>query len=279
MFHVQKMEISDFPFAVQVANTMNWNMALDDFKFMTNLEPEGCFVLFQNLERLGIVTSINYGKVGWLGNLVVREEFRREGVGRILANYAISYLKNKGVETIGLYTYSHLISFYENLGFKRDIDFVVLKRKATSSSTQAMLKEPKKRDVSDLIDFDEQCFGANRQKLLQAILLSHRNLCYISTANSKIIGYVTAKLYSKTAEVGPLICRLNHEKEAVLLLESILARLNGVEVFIYISKKETELLDVLYSVGFREDFHVVRMFLGSAIANNCIYAAESLERG
>lgn len=279
MFHVKKMEIIDFPFAVQVANTLNWNMSSLDFKFMMKLEPEGCFVLFQNLERLGIVTSINYGKVGWFGNLVVREDIRREGAGRILANHAISYLKNKGVETIGIYAYPHLISFYANLGFERDIDFVVLKSKATFSFTEAGLKEVTKKNISKLIDFDEQCFGANRQKLLQAILLSHRNLCYVSTENTKITGYVTAKLYSKTAEVGPLVCQLNHKKDAVLLLESILARLNGVEVFIYIPKKETKLLKVLYKVGFREDFRVVRMFMGSIIANNCIYTAESLERG
>jgi GNAT superfamily N-acetyltransferase len=279
MFHVKKMEISDFPFAVQVANAMNWNMSSEDFRFMMKLEPEGCFVLFQNLERLGIVTSISYGKVGWFGNLVVREDIRREGVGRILANHAISYLKNLGVETIGIYAYPHLVSFYENLGFERDVDFAVLKRKATFSFTEVGLQEAPKKNISKLIDFDEQYFGANRQKLLQAILLSHRNLCYISTENSKIAGYVTAKLYSKTAEVGPLVCQVNHEREAALLLESILARLNGVEVFIYIPKKETKLLEVLYKKGFIEDFRVARMFLGSIITNNCIYTAESLERG
>lgn len=279
MFHVKKMKISDFPFAVQVANTMNWNMSSEDFKFMMKLEPEGCFVLFQNLERLGIVTSINYGKVGWFGNLVVREDIRREGAGRILANHAMNYLKNLGVETIGIYAYPHLVSFYENLGFERDIDFAVLKRKTTFSFTDVGLKEATKKNISKLIDFDEQCFGANRQKLLQAILLSNRNLCYISTENNKITGYVIAKPYIKTAEVGPLVCQLDHEREATLLLESILARLNGVEVFIYIPKKETKILKVLYKMGFREDFRVARMFLGSAITNNCIYTAESLERG
>jgi len=39
------------------------------------------------------------------------------------------------------------------------------------------------------------------------------------------------------------------------------------------------LLKVLSKVGFKEDFGVARMFLGPAVAKNCIYMAESLERG
>jgi hypothetical protein len=45
------------------------------------------------------------------------------------------------------------------------------------------------------------------------------------------------------------------------------------------AKKETEISDVLLKFGFREDFSVLRMFLGQSMARNCIYLAESLERG
>ena len=40
------MSSADFQFATDLANTMNWNMATEDFEFMTSLEPEGCFVAF-----------------------------------------------------------------------------------------------------------------------------------------------------------------------------------------------------------------------------------------
>jgi len=279
MFHVERMEVDDFAFAVQLANTMDWDMTPADFEFMMKLEPEGCFVLFHGQERSGIATSIRFGKAGWFGNLVVKEKFRREGAGNLLTKHAIGYLKNKGVKTIGLYAYPNLVTFYENLGFEPDIDFAVLKGKAPVFSTHAMLKEVTKRDVPEIIDFDRQYFGANRQKLLEPILLNPDNLCYVSTENSKITGYIAAKVYGKTAEVGPLICHANRKEDAVMLLENILSRLNGVEVFMYIPTKEAELLNMLTKVGFKENFRVVRMFLGPAVAQNCIYAAESLERG
>ncbi len=279
MFHVERMEVDDFSFAVQLANSMNWDMTPADFEFMIKLEPDGCFVLFHGQERSGIATSISFGKAGWFGDLVVNEKFRRRGAGNLLTKHAIDYLKNKGVKTIGLYAYPNLVTFYKNLGFEPDIDFIVLKGKVTISSTHDMLKEATKRDVPEIIAFDRQYFGANRQKLLEPILFNQDNLCYVSTANSKITGYVAAKVYGKTAEVGPLICHANWEEGALILLETILSRLNGVEVFMCVPTKEAELLNMLTKAGFKEDFRVVRMFLGSAVAQNCICAAESLERG
>jgi GNAT superfamily N-acetyltransferase len=279
MFHVEKMKLDDFSFAVQLANTMNWNMAVEDFEFMMKLEPQGCFVLFHSQERLGICTSVSFGRVGWFGNLVVKGGYRREGAGSLLVKNAIDYLKNKSVETIGLYAYPHLVSFYESFGFEPDIDFLVLQGKAGLLPTEGAVRKAKKQDVPEVIDFDSQCFGANRKKLLEPILLDTGNLCYIATENDGIAGYVAAKVYGTMAEVGPLICHANHVEAAVMLLKTILSGLNGLAVSMCIPKKEAVLLNMLSKAGFREDFCVARMFLGSAVAKNCIYMAESLERG
>jgi predicted N-acetyltransferase YhbS len=273
------MEVDDFPFAVQLANTMNWNMTVEDFEFMVKLEPLGCFVQFHGQERVGIATSVSFGKVGWFGNFVVKENFRGEGAGSILMKHAIDYLKSKGVETIGLYAYPHLANFYESFGFRPDVDFLVLQGKAVLPATKELLKAAKKQDVPEVVDIDCECFGVDRRKLLEPILLNKSNLCYVSTENSEIIGYVAAKVYDKMAEVGPLMCKANRAKAAVLLLKTILTRLNGLNVFVYIPKKETELLSILFKAGLKEDLQVVRMFMGPAVAKNCIYTAESLERG
>lgn len=279
MFHIEKMKVGDFSFAVQLANTMNWSMTSKDFEFMMKLEPDGCFVLFNGKERLGIATCISFGEVGWFGNLVVKEKFRREGAGYLLTEHSIEYLKVKGAETIGLYAYPHLVKFYERFGFRANIDFAVLKGRTAVSAPQDSLKLAKKRDINDIIDFDLDCFGVNRTKLLEAILLNPANLCYLSTENNKIIGYVTAKIYANMAEVGPLVCQVNLEEKAVLLLETILSKLNCFEGSIYVPRKELKLLKLMYDVGLKEDFHVLRMFLGPSVGRDCIYIAESLERG
>jgi len=279
MFHVKKMEIGDFPFAVELANTMNWNMTTADFEFNMKLEPNGCFVLFHGQERSGIATCISFGKIGWFGNLVVKETLRGEGAGKLLIQQALDYLKSNGVKTIGLYAYPHLTKFYENFGFAPDIELSVLKGKPKVPPIQEEAKEAKQKDVQGIINLDHQCFGANRQKLLEAILSDRGNMCYVSTENGEVTGYVAAKVTGGVAELGPLMCRVTREREAVVLLRTILSRLSGSEVFMYLPKEETALLNILFESGFKEEFRLMRMFLGSAVAQNCLCAAESLERG
>ncbi|MEJ5327296.1 MAG: GNAT family N-acetyltransferase [Candidatus Bathyarchaeia archaeon] len=280
MMHVEKMSTADFSFAVQLANTMNWNMTIEDFEFILKLEPEGCFVLLSGSERLGICTTISLGSLGWIGNLIVKEAYRKEGAGSLLLQQAIAYLKSKRTETIGLYAYPHLTSFYESFGFKPDIDFMVLQGKGgTFPQEETEVHKAEKQHIQKIIEFDSQCLGANRQKLLEAILQKAENLCYILPENAGISGYVAAKISASAAEVGPLVCPVNHVKTAKKLLKAVLSRLSGLDVSICLPKKEAALLNLLSNVGFREDFRVVRMFLGPVADRRCIYIAESLERG
>jgi len=281
MLHVKKMSANDFPFAVELANTMNWNMALEDFKFAAKLEPEGCFVLFHGSERAGVATCVSYGHVGWFGNLVVAEAFRRKGAGTLLVNHAINHLKGTGVETIGLYTYPHLIKFYKRFGFKADVDFLVLQGKAISlvAKETGQLQKAKKQDVPALIDFDSRCFGACRKKLLEPMLRDKDNLCYMVVDARGITGYCAATVYAEMAGVGPLICRQTRCDIAVALLLKVLSKLKNHDVLICAPNEETDLLEVLFKAGLQEKFRVTRMFLGNAAAKGCTYIAESLERG
>lgn len=73
MFKVRILTPEDYSFAVQLANTMNWNMAPEDFQYMASLEPDGSFLLEDDGKPVGVATCIGYGKVGWFGNLIIKE--------------------------------------------------------------------------------------------------------------------------------------------------------------------------------------------------------------
>jgi GNAT superfamily N-acetyltransferase len=279
MFRVKSMSAGDFQFATKLANTMDWKMAKEDFEFMLSLEPEGCFVAFQASTRVGIATCVSFGKVGWFGNLIVKEKHRKKGVGSLLVKHAVNYLQSKGVQTIGLYAYPHLTGFYGNLGFKPEQDFSVLHAETLDSLAAETLPKVGRRQIQAIEEFDSCCFGGNRQRLLESIILEKSNLCYYKSECNEVEGYAAATVYEKTAWVGPLICREGKVDVAVSLLRATLGKLTGKSVYAVLPKKETALADMLFSAGFRKDFSVSRMFLGQPVAKNCIYMAESLERG
>ncbi len=273
------MQPADLPFAVELANTMKWDMTTEDFSFNMKLEPEGCLVLFDGQERVGVATCINYGTAGWFGNLVVSQGCQKRGAGTFLLNHAISYLQNKGVTLIGLYAYPHLLDFYGKLGFKPDTEFLVLKAKTVSTKKNTQLKQADIEDLQKIVKFDHQHFGASRKKLLEHIFLGKQNFFYLIQEKSKIIGYAATKIARGTAEVGPLVCIKNQPKAAVALLNAILSKLNGSEGIMCVPATQQALIETATLAGFREESRLLRMFLGAHIGEDCWYLAESLERG
>jgi predicted GNAT family acetyltransferase len=251
----------------------------DDFEFMMELEPKGCFVLLQGSERIGIVTTISFGKIGWFGNLIISEQYRKKGAGSLLASHAAKYLKDNDVETVGLYSYIEKIPFYERLGFTCESYFTVMSGNGSSSPTDSHIREGRKTDIQKIIDYDRSCLGVSRRKLLEPILLYQDNLCYVYVDNEEIMGYAIAKVYRGMAEVGPLVCHQGRSEIAITLLKATLNRLDGLKVSMCISEKQTALLSILKGHGFSENFRVAEMFHGPPFDSDCICMAESLERG
>ncbi len=279
MFKIKKMTPDNFEFAVNITDTMNWKMAEEDFEFMLKLEPKGCFVLLDDSEKIGIATTISFGKVGWFGNLIVAETHRNKGAGSQLVKHAIKYLTNKKAETIGLYAYLDKIPFYRKLGFEYDSEFIVLGGRGFSSLTMTNLREAKRGETQDIINFDKACFGASRKKLLEPILLDPNNSCYMATEDGQMLGYAAAKPYEDTAELGPLVCKQGRSDIAINLLKVNLNRLEGFDAYTCVPKKESAILNMLMKHGFKENFRVARMFFKPCTIKDCIYIAESLERG
>ncbi|MGE5555056.1 MAG: GNAT family N-acetyltransferase [Methanocella sp.] len=279
MFHIKPLKPSNFDFAVKLANTMDWNMAPEDFTFMASLEPHGSFLLLEDTKPIGIATCISYGKLGWFGNLIVDPRWRRKGAGSMLVNHAVNYLRDSGIETVGLYAYPQLRGFYNKLGFNAEQDFVLLCADRIAPVEFAGVHRIDKENLPRIAKFDNFFFGGDRSRLLESIVLEDGNVGYYISERGHVAGYVAATIYASMAWVGPLICHPSRYDVAGKLIASALAKATDRRVYMVASKSDSVLLDMLASIGFKEEFTVTRMFLGNFEAKNCIYLAESLERG
>jgi GNAT superfamily N-acetyltransferase len=279
MFSVKRMSLQDFKFAVRITEPLGWGLSEKDFEFMVELEPEGCFVLLDGSRRIGLATTISYGALGWFGNLVVLDSHRGRGAGSMLVKHSVEYLFGKGVKAVGLYAYMERIHFYERLGFKFDLEFIVLKGRGCDLAVNSAVRKVEDRDLPGIIEFDRNCFGTDRKKLLEPIILDKDNLCSVIAMQGHTVGYAVAKVYDHIGEVGPVVWRASEEQAAFSLLNFILSKLRGYEISMYAPQSENKVIAHLKKAGFSESFHVARMLLGSANFRECIFMAESLERG
>ncbi len=273
------MSNDDFEYAVYLTDAMDWNLSEDDFKFMLSLEPKGCFIAIEDSKKVGITTTISYNKVGWIGNVIVKKDYQKRNIGSTLVKHSIKYLIDKGLESIGLYSYPDQVAFYKRLGFKTDSILVVLRRKALNENFRTSVKKVKKKDIQKIIDYDTLCFGTSRKKSLEPLFLNPENPSFVKIKAKKVLGFVLTKKYEKMAEIGPMVCQKGLENVAIDLLERVVNTLESVETFIYVVKENTFVLKTLYDLGFAEQFYLVKMFFGPAFGKDCVYAAESLERG
>jgi ribosomal protein S18 acetylase RimI-like enzyme len=273
------MSKRDFSFAVEETDKMGWGLSERDFEFSLELEPEGCFVLLDDSERIGIATTVSFGTVAWFGNLVVNEDRRNKGAGSTLVNHALEYLRSRGVKTVGLYAYKERIHFYERLGFRSDSELSVLRGTGFASKPKTIARRVSEENVDEIMDFDHSCFVASRRKMLVPIILDSDNLCYATYKDGRIAAYAVAKVFDGMVELGPLLCVKGEETLAVELLKTMMNRLCGSEISLFVPVEETSMTSMLEKGGFRESFRVRRMFFGPPVESYCVYLAESLERG
>jgi len=275
---IRKMRRSDFSFAIRLTDTMNWDLTEKDFAFMMELEPEGCFVALADAKKVGITTTALFGKVGCIGNVIVDTQYRSKGIGVKLVKEAARYLSDKYASTIALYAYQNTVEFYRKMGFKADYNLIRFmgqgqKNQETYGKVGAMTRQ----DLEETIALDRTCMNWNRERLLRRKFAESRDLCYVARENSRLVGFAMADRYRQ--EIGPLICRVDQDEEAINLLKTVLSKLVNVEVGIGVSEKRRRIADALLQMNFKEEFRVTLMHLGKALPKTrCMVAMESLER-
>ena len=277
--HIREMSPSDFGFAIELTDTMNWDLTEKDFKFMTRLEPKGCFIALDGAKRVGIITTAHFGRIGWIGNVIVEKHYRSKGFGTLLVEHAIDYLRRKSVSTIGLYAYLDTVRFYEKFGFKADSNFTRLSRQSSIADWRvASVRRMTEGDLKDVIAFDEQCIGWNRGRLLKRIFADSKELCYVAFDDDELLGFIMADWYRQ--EIGPCMLHVGNVKSAMNLFKAALSRLSGVEVRTGVSESHQDVVKALIKIGFQEEFRVVQMYFGEVPDEaECLVAMESLERG
>jgi len=280
---IRVMEPRDFDFAVRLTDMAEWDFTVEEYAWMKSLEPRGCFVAFVDDKRAGLATTINYGSIGWMGNIIVHPRFRAQGVGSELVQAAIDYLQACGARQIGLYSYVETAPFYERLGFTGDTKFIRLSADIAEAHP-AQLPQMAEEHLPEAAALDERSFGACRGRLLQAIYRagSNKTVCYAALDAGRLLGFIMGRVTTPSVELGPMVCPPETERQAEELLTAALSGLRGRRVYLGVSQRSPRLYRSLRALGFHADFWVLRMWLGgeSPKAEEASYRLmESLERG
>ena len=245
-----------------------WNYSISMISRLLAYEPKGCFLAEVNGEFAGQVFSISYGKIGWIGVLIVSEKDRRRGVGTLLMKHSIRYLLGLGVETIRLEAVPEIANLYRKLGFVDEfnsIRFVGTNRKQELLSG-LNIKKAGMNEMSEIADFDRKYFGGDRKRVLKHLFCASPELCFYSQEGSKIAGYIISYEMETGYRIGPWVCNPNSLRFPTISRELLLTCMNKLEAStqLHLGVPETSntAIRILHSLGFRMIAKCVRMRFG-----------------
>jgi predicted N-acetyltransferase YhbS len=272
-FTLRLFKESDIEFAYELTKIEGWNYAKEDIQRMFRFNPLGCFIAEVNGKQAGHVFSVNYGKLGWIGLLIVRAEYRRKGIGTTLTKEAINHLLDNGVETVRLEAVYSILAMYRKLGFVEEYDslrFSGVSKKIdfAAGSNVRLIKEEMIKEVAR---FDVEYFGANRIKVLSSLYHDNPELCFVSHSGSKIDGYIMFRKAKKGYRVGPWVCNPENSQAVRELLMKCMDTVGGnVKLYVGVPAVNKKAVEILRSFGFEQYSKSIRMCIGKKLESECV---------
>ncbi len=276
---IRELTHDDIAFATEILDHKGRADRTFSYQDLIALEPGGCFVAEDGGERLGLVTSIAYGRLGWIANLVVRSDSRKRGCGRALLDRAVACLFDRGARTVGLDATLQAVPFYTRAAFSAAFELLHLKRPALPAPAACgdSLVPIETKDLHAVGTFDWAHFGGCRKKVLKD-LLRRSPVTLLAQDQDGLAGYLMARAGDHEWTIGPWVCVRSDE----VLLDGALTAIGGEPVRLAVPKANDRALALLRAQGFRVYYREMRMYYGDeeGIGHpQYIYATAGPEKG
>ena len=99
---IGNLQKDDWAFFLDWAARESWRIPGQELQLYQGPLSDSAFVMRAGRQPLGFVTIARHERSGWIGNLVVNPDCRRQGIGRQLFEHAMQTLSERGAKTFWL---------------------------------------------------------------------------------------------------------------------------------------------------------------------------------
>lgn len=255
-------DISEF---LCLAKGEGWISDAWELEFLRRVFPAGCLVCRNKGIPVAFLTSIKYRRSGWIGNLLVRKEWRGQGLGSALFQRALEVLDEAGTRTVWLTASASGRPIYERQGFSA-IDTV------NRWQTRGRIRPG--NGTADgflgIVALDEAGWGDRRETLLRAT---------IDRGSVSLLpeGFLVHQGGENAVMIGPWGSR-NPELAAKLLAQRMIPEAHGSQIFLDVPAKNRDASKLLLKTGFTVQSSTTLMYRGEKpdFTPEYIYALASM---
>ncbi len=260
--YIRNMTREDIDFATECTQNEGWTTETADvFKSFLENDHDGCFIGITDEKRAGICVATNYGKHGFIGELIVKKEYRGRGFGKNFMLSALDYLKSSGCKSIQLDGDIKAVGMYEKLGFTKVCPSLRFKGNVVPMENEAITNIIEE-DLDTIFSIDREVFGTDRSAYLKLVLGSYPTLCKKYQVGGKILGYIFARKANGIIAVGPMVL-LDREIEIKEMLHALAVETGETPFRIGVLKTNIEVVDYFRKLeGMEEAGYSWRMLKG-----------------
>lgn len=218
-------------------------------------------VTIMDSEIVGTGIAVINDNATWLGTIIVKENYRNNGLGTAITNHLINYSKSKGIDTMLLAASELGLPVYRKLGFVLDINYLFYKTDTPIKINydRKHLSEITKNDYPEIFKLDFDISGEGREKLL-----THSLKTGLKYKNRFLRGY-----YLPDFGTGLIIA-----DSEISGLELLKFRLSQNPSPICVPETNEAAIGYLKSIGYYQYFKTPRMFLNKNVKwhSNNVYS-------
>jgi GNAT superfamily N-acetyltransferase len=180
---------------------------------------------------VGVGSGATYGRLGFVGNMVVAEDHRRRGVGAHVLEAVLEYLRRAGAQRVELFATTAGRPLYERFGFELMEPGAVasVPRSALTHTGSSAVTAAAAETISELAAYDTPRFGGDRSDLLALLAADPAHPLLIARAGGRLVGF--AWIRPDTGRIGPFVA--DDPTIAAALLADAFGRLPGTDLLTF----------------------------------------------
>lgn len=257
----------DIAFALEQTAREGWDATTELFEACLAHDLDGGFIAETETGRVGMVTTTRHDRTGWIGNLIVPPENRKQGIGGGLMTHAMAHLAGQGVRTVRLEADPPGVRLYRRLGFVDEFESLRFQLPAgrvdQGRCEPAVPARMTAADLPAVTAFDVVHFGDHRERLLK-LLFQQARAAYCLRDGGKLSGYAFVVPSRLGVRLGPFVAA--DRRDAELLLQTVLADWCESTILLAVPCLNADAINLFESRGFERKPSCCRMIHGKRVA-------------
>ncbi len=262
MVNLRTLTIDDTRQALELSNAEKWNQTAADWNFIITTPENVCLAAVDNEKVVGTATAIVYNnEVAWIGMVLVNKNYRGKGISKLLLSDLFEKLKYCCCIKLDATPAGRPV--YEKFGFKTEYKILRLTNASVSLNNLSYdyscnIERLCSEDISKVISFDENVFGANRAELIAFLYKNNTEDSWVLKQDGKNTGFVLGREGIRFYQLGP-VAAMSGSGAKELLLKSF-ENIEGKAVVIDVPYENKDLLVWLLFLGFEIQRSFFRMY-------------------